>query len=174
MKTHRDLLTNDLLTKYAGTDARLTELCTRATTDPEAKRLVAIRMQENWSRPLTEAERLSICAGVLDLVLALNAGGFHTCDSGDGSNWNDGMSCALPYRHAAVQLSPWQDLEAEEARLRRYLEWIGFDDEFEVARVDPADGMPDMLVVLDVRANEICQEVGYEAPSMPDDVHEDQ
>jgi hypothetical protein len=40
-----------------------------------------------------------ISEGVRTEVQQLNDFGFETCDSGDGSNYKAGMSCALPYRH---------------------------------------------------------------------------
>ena len=40
-----------------------------------------------------------IAEGVRQEVQWLNDFGFPTCDSGDGSNFEAGMECALPYRH---------------------------------------------------------------------------
>jgi hypothetical protein len=40
-----------------------------------------------------------ISPGVRDLVADLNAKGYITTDSGDGSNLAEGMGCALPFRH---------------------------------------------------------------------------
>ena len=41
-----------------------------------------------------------ISPGVRDLVREINEDlGFETCDSGDGSNFEAGMSCAIPVRH---------------------------------------------------------------------------
>ena len=37
--------------------------------------------------------------GIRDLVIKLDELGYTTTDSGDGSNHEDGMECALPYRH---------------------------------------------------------------------------
>jgi len=40
-----------------------------------------------------------ISPGVADLVAELNAAGYRTTDSGDGTNFAEGMECALPFRH---------------------------------------------------------------------------
>ena len=42
---------------------------------------------------------LPISPGVRELVAELNGQGFVTTDSGDGSNYVEGMECALPFRH---------------------------------------------------------------------------
>ena len=48
---------------------------------------------------MTEEELKSIPYGVRSLVKDLNERGYTTTDSGDGSNFKEGMSCALPDRH---------------------------------------------------------------------------
>ena len=41
---------------------------------------------------------------VRELVKALNAAGWPTCDSGDGSNHAAGMECARDYPHVVIRL----------------------------------------------------------------------
>lgn len=45
-----------------------------------------------------------ISPGVRDLVMWLRSLGYDTIDSGDGSNHDAGMGCALPYKHVFVRI----------------------------------------------------------------------
>lgn len=40
---------------------------------------------------------------IKDAVLFLRKLEFNTCDSGDGSNFENGMECALPFPHIIIQ-----------------------------------------------------------------------
>ena len=62
--------------------------------------------------------------GIRDLVLALNAAGFNTVDSGDGSNHADGMCCALPYKHVFLASAPDRADDTLE-RLRLFMHEFG-------------------------------------------------
>jgi hypothetical protein len=44
--------------------------------------------------------------GVRDLVLWLNEQGFETTDSGDGSNFEEGMECATPHPMVVIVVEP--------------------------------------------------------------------
>lgn len=105
--------------------------------------------------------------GVFDMVTALCAAGFTTTDSGDGSNWESGMACALPYRHVAVVVVG----EALDECLGRLREWLGssrWASEFEVVSVTPSPSEPDFVFIQDKKADEICERVGYIPPTMSD------
>ncbi len=53
---------------------------------------------------MIDAETLeSISPGVRKLVVWLNDQGFKTTDSGDGTNYKEGMSCALPFPMVAIE-----------------------------------------------------------------------
>lgn len=43
--------------------------------------------------------------GIRDLVIWLNSMGFQTTDSGDGTNFREGMECAVPYPMVAMRTS---------------------------------------------------------------------
>lgn len=172
-----DVLTDDVLDSIAAQatehgDIVMAMRCAHAKTDGLALRDVAICLEEQWAAPMTTEEREGLSDGIKWLVLGLQAAGFHTCDSGDGSNYEDGMSCALPFRHVAIQCALWQDPEAETERVRRYLAWIGADDEFEadLADVDGASAKY-LIIVEDKRAGAIMDEVGYKGVDPADYEH---
>lgn len=50
-----------------------------------------------------------VSPGVRHLVDLLNAAGYETTDSGDGSNHAAGMGCALPYRHVFGVVRPSEE-----------------------------------------------------------------
>lgn len=59
-----------------------------------------------------------IAPGVRDLVRELNeVHGIKTCDSGDGSNFAAGMSCALPDRHVFMRFDTRVAAELAQAQL---------------------------------------------------------
>lgn len=141
--------------------------CDLAKTDDFALRDVAICLDEQWAEPMDDITRDGLAEGIKWLVIALRAAGFHTCDSGDGSAHKAGMECALPFRHVALQCAYWQDPKAELERVRRYLAWIGADDEFEAEipqvedEEDPGQYVTPIILVLDKRASEIMEEAGF-------------
>jgi len=51
-----------------------------------------------------------ICPGVRKLVAGLNAAGWPTCDSGDGSHHAAGMGCARPYPHVTIRIPAYRTL----------------------------------------------------------------
>lgn len=63
--------------------------------------------------------------GVKDLVVLLDAAGFTTVDSGDGSNFEAGMECATPFPMVAMLVNPAENLVAETKRLKTLLESKG-------------------------------------------------
>ena len=169
-----DVLTDEVIDgiakrAIASGDIVLAMRCDHAKTDGLAMRDLAITLEEQWAnRTLTEEDRAGLDPGIAWLVTALHSVGFRTCDSGDGSNWEKGMTCALPYRHVVIMCAPWQDAKAETERVARYLAWIGADDEFEAVLtevVDTNDHSPGVIFVADKRREEIMAEVGYVAPT---------
>ena len=59
-----------------------------------------------------------ISPGVRDLVRELNeVHGFVTCDSGDGSNYEDGMTCAYPDRNVFMHFDTRQAAQSAKSRL---------------------------------------------------------
>lgn len=145
-------------------DERVLAACRAAPIDAAALRDVAVACERALHEPMSDGDREGLSPGIRLLVEALDAAGFRTTDSGDGTNWAAGMECALPYRHVAVSLAPWQDRHEEAARVRRYLAWLGLEGEFEVTPVDETPGLPDVVFVCDARWIEIEREVGYQPP----------
>ena len=47
-----------------------------------------------------------LAPGVKELVVWLNAQGFPTCDSGDGSNFKNDMACGVPFPMVAINSDP--------------------------------------------------------------------
>lgn len=64
---------------------------------------------------------------IRDLVVWLNAQGFETTDSGDGSNYAAGMECAVPLRMVAIKVDRPGDLAGIAERLYRLLLDHGVD-----------------------------------------------
>lgn len=44
--------------------------------------------------------------GIKEAVLWFQSKGYETCDSGDGSNYKEGMEGALPYKHIFIEVRP--------------------------------------------------------------------
>lgn len=61
-----------------------------------------------------------ISPGVRDLVTKLQKLGYTTTDSGDGSNYAEGMECALPYRHVFGTLPEDSNLIEEANKLQEH------------------------------------------------------
>ncbi len=80
-------------------------------------------------------EKLS--PGIRHLVVWLNAMGFRTTDSGDGSNAKEGMGCAVDYPMVAVEVEP-KSLVHEADRLRQLLLERGVD--FTKGQLDRSTG----------------------------------
>lgn len=171
--THNDIFTETTLRHIAQStkDKTLVDLCNRAVTCDNTRRELAVYMDRLWGTMSVE-DREGLSPGIRLLVEGLNAVGYHTCDSGDGSNWEAGMGCALPYRHVMVIPAPWQDTAEEVLRIRRYLVWLGLEHEFDVAQSDPEPGISDVIFVQDSNAKEIMDRVGYVEPTLEDLVGE--
>lgn len=173
-----ELLTSEVLDRIAeeATQAHYPEIGGRfklAKANKNALQEAAALLEEQWAEPLSEETKAGLSPGIANLVRGLKAAGFHTSDSGDGTNYGEGMECALSYRHVFISLAPWQDLTAEAERVRRFLAWMEYDDEFDVTTTDLAEGPPYAIAVMDKRAEEIMAEVGYEPPS-PEDLEPDE
>ena len=76
---------------------------------------------------MTEEEIAGLSEGIRDLVILLNEENFHTTDSGDGSNYQDGMGCAVPFPMVAMVVDDPVDLILETDHLRTFLEGYGID-----------------------------------------------
>ena len=57
-----------------------------------------------------EVDYDELSPGIRDLVRELNDLGYETTDSGDGTNYQEGMECALPYRHVIGIIPPEKDV----------------------------------------------------------------
>lgn len=57
---------------------------------------------------MTPEEIQNLSPGIRDLVVWLNARGFTTVDSGDGTNFEGGMGCAVPFAMIAIKTRPIQ------------------------------------------------------------------
>lgn len=96
--------------------------------------------------------------GIRDLVVDLRAAGFNTCDSGDGSNYEDGMECAVPFRMIAIVVSI-ERLASETARLAEWcrarpLDWPAYQIE---GSWNPAESTP--LILLTEASDEALDDV---------------
>lgn len=61
-----------------------------------------------------------ISPGVRDLVREINeVHGIETCDSGDGSNYEAGMGCALPDKHVFMKFDERAEAEAAQTKLQQ-------------------------------------------------------
>jgi len=93
--------------------------------------------------------------GVRDLVVMLNNHGFVTCDSGDGSNFKEGMDCASPEPMIAMKVKDQSVLVSEANRLYYMLQSKGvkFPEKFDEkapgiqASYNPADGHAIIILV---------------------------
>lgn len=106
-----------------------------------------------------DAEQVShLSPGIRDLVLALRAAGFNTTDSGDGSNHEQGMACAVPFRMVAITCHP-ADLASTADRLAVWLQDNPLD--WPVYRVEatynPLDGVG--AILLHEQDDEFCDYV---------------
>jgi len=63
------------------------------------------------TNPDNKSDWSHISEGVRDLVITLNNAGFETTDSGDGTNFKNGMEHALPYRHVFGVLRDGKDTD---------------------------------------------------------------
>lgn len=77
-----------------------------------------------------------VSPGVRDLVKELRAAGYETTDSGDGSNFKEGMECALPMRHVFGVVSPDQPLREFAKRLNALLPTLSCMPDVPNARVE--------------------------------------
>ena len=82
--------------------------------------------------------------GVRDLVVLLNANGFETCDSGDGSNHAAGMEGAFEGPMVAISTSP-ERMVYDAHRLLRFLHGLIEGPKIE-ASYDPADEIAIILL----------------------------
>lgn len=58
--------------------------------------------------------------GIRNLVLAMREAGFKTVDSGDGTNYENGMACAVPFKMVACVV-PQEQAFAEADRLHSFM-----------------------------------------------------
>jgi len=77
----------------------------------------------------------------------MRTAGFHTMDSGDGSNHAAGMECAVPFRMVFVGCRP-SELAAEADRLAEWVTSYGLDwPAFSIqASYNPADGVAGIIL----------------------------
>lgn len=120
-------------------------------------------------RPLDPA---TLSPGVRDLVLALRERGLMTTDSGDGSNYANGMGCALPYHHVAIPC-PAETSEQVAAAAREVASRPGLIDwpfEVTISSIDDDEGGKHSIVLVEhADAAAICERVGFEGHTHPDD-----
>lgn len=86
---------------------------------------------------MTSEDNADLSPGIRDLVVWLNEQGFRTTDSGDGSNHDAGMGCAVDFPMVAILVEPASALIAESDRLGRLLGERGID--FEPPECDCCD-----------------------------------
>jgi hypothetical protein len=68
-----------------------------------------------------EQEMLNeLSEGVRNLVIELREAGFNTVDSGDGTNYENGMACAVPFKMIAI-LAPKDQAFDETDRLHEFM-----------------------------------------------------
>ncbi len=97
--------------------------------------------------PLSPEILEGISPGVRQLIVDLRAAGFDTCDSGDGSNFENGMACAVPVRMVAIVVSK-EELIPETERLAQWcqdypLDWPAYQIE---GSWNPAEVTPMILI----------------------------
>jgi hypothetical protein len=118
------------------------------------------------SAPLPALDPAVLSPEVRDLVLALRAAGLFTSDSGDGSNWEAGMTCALPYPHVFVLCPPRpESVEAVLAIATKLLldQPSLIDWPYTIESLDKGDSADEIGVVMISHAGSsaICERVGY-------------
>jgi len=96
---------------------------------------------------ISKAEIEGLSPGVKDAVLFLNKLEFETCDSGDGSNYSNGMECAMPFPNIIIQ-STKADLFSESDRLAILFKRKGITNITIEASYDPVDGSA-LIMLLD-------------------------
>jgi len=74
-----------------------------------------------FSAPLPTLDPSDLSPGVRELVVALREAGLFTTDSGDGSNYEAGMGCAMPFPHVFV-LTPTGTEDTVVESIRRVLD----------------------------------------------------
>lgn len=89
--------------------------------------------------PLPEHEAAALDPGIRDIVVALRARGFETCDSGDGTK-HGRMGCAQPNRHVAIEAEASMLCEEAQEALRVLREFEPDTPWVVNASYDPADG----------------------------------
>jgi hypothetical protein len=76
---------------------------------------------------------------IKDLVVWLNSQGFTTTDSGDGSNFDNGMGCAVPYPMVAMEIHSHSIVEITH---RLYELLVGKGVKFDVCDPSKSYGPP--------------------------------
>jgi len=88
--------------------------------------------------------------GIKDFVVWLNDNGFDTIDSGDGSNHEDGMECAVEFPMVAIQVMDKNKLISEADRLIELIDKLDKPDTNRVViEASYLQGNMCMIVVLD-------------------------
>lgn len=105
--------------------------------------------------------------GIRDLVVALREAGFNTVDSGDGSNHEEGMGCAVPFKMIAM-IAPRHKAFDETDRLHDFMERQDVDWVWQVEMsYSPNDGNC-ILTVIEHDPEVIANMVGGDADMDPD------
>jgi hypothetical protein len=129
---------------------------------------------------LRDIDPEELSPGVRALVFALREAGLFTVDSGDGSNYEAGMDCAMPYPHVFI-MCPVAKLERVVELAREVLvakpdliDWPYLID----IMGDPLDedGTPvksehGAVMIHHADSSEICKRVGYKGYD-PEHKHE--
>lgn len=66
--------------------------------------------------------------GIRDLVILLNECGYETTDSGDGTNYENGMECAIPERHVYGMIPVNEDMRMFATTLKFILKSNGYEE----------------------------------------------
>jgi hypothetical protein len=120
---------------------------------------------------LAAVDPATLSPGVRNLVLALRERGIMTQDSGDGSNFAEGMSCALPYPHVAI-VCPAETAEKVAEAAREVASRPGLIDwpfEITTSKFDLDGGERCLVMIEHVDAAAICERVGYKGYEPEDD-----
>lgn len=128
-------------------------------------------------RPLDPEE---ISPGVRALVFALREAGLFTVDSGDGSNYEAGMGCAMPYPHVFI-MCPADKTERVVELAREVLiaqpqlvEWpykIDIMGDPLDEDGNPVESVHGAIMIHHADSQAICERVGYTGYD-PDHKHE--